>query len=608
MHGCKVHAGKCRWRDVHLVDKILAVKGATGSPLRRFLIRWEGYGPESDTWEPRKNLQSAMVNSFLHANGLYDHNWHGARCPLCDLPCKSEHGVKIHLRSCLLRPDEAQTFHGTCAAAKVRANKLADAQDDEDKVRCVGKTLKNVFLFKYLGSLFAADGSHKPDVKRRIAMAMNRMGQLRHVFNASLPFNLKMKIYKTAVCSLLTYGSEAWNLDESTLAMLNGANARCLSRFTGKDAHAEASARSRSFDLTLAIRKRRFKWLGHILRMQGSRLVKLAVAVQHSQGLRGNIFMDIPGQFSFKAICRLAQNRKVWRQMSCRLDNKAAMQRYAKLFLDQPSSPCMSPRSRRRARRNPASPQTMATTTANMTINATRTRKPLTAKQKAARYRARDAHHAFFCSRTNTACQQRAPASKPKPKTKNKTYTDKQRRAFAESHYVVHHGTAVDAARLLHSNLTTAISHIGYTQRLQQMCASTGANASTLTASTTPRPPATPTKPATPTTSRPRQTATTAANNGTSPFLPPPTIFGHHFPNTNTLNTIAPHPPSPTLNTHHTHAHTYSQYIHPTLTLSPISHTHLNVLHHTIYDPHHITIMNETFLYINEPVPHSHRV
>ena len=95
--------------------------------------------------------------------------------------------------------------------------------------------------FKYLGSVFAADGSHSYDVKRRVTMAMSRMGQLRHVFNSKIPVNLKMKIYKAAVCSILTYGSEAWRLDEKTLATLNGVNARCLSRFTGKDAHVEAS-------------------------------------------------------------------------------------------------------------------------------------------------------------------------------------------------------------------------------------------------------------------------------------------------------------------------------------------------------------------------------
>ena len=107
-----------------------------------------------------------------------------------------------------------------------------------------------------------------------MALAADRMGELRHVFNSSIPFGLKMRIYKTAVCSLLTYGSEAWHLDERITAKINGFNSRMLSRFTGKDAHAEASARTRSYDLVAAVKKRRLIWLGHILRLKGERLVK----------------------------------------------------------------------------------------------------------------------------------------------------------------------------------------------------------------------------------------------------------------------------------------------------------------------------------------------
>ena len=55
-HGLKVHVGKCKRRDLFTAEKILDVKGQTGSPKRRFKIRWRGYGEESDTWEPYSNL------------------------------------------------------------------------------------------------------------------------------------------------------------------------------------------------------------------------------------------------------------------------------------------------------------------------------------------------------------------------------------------------------------------------------------------------------------------------------------------------------------------------------------------------------------------------
>ena len=588
-HGCKVHAGKCKKRDVFPVDKILEVKGATGSPTRRFLISWKGYGAEHNTWEPRRNISPGVVNAFLHANNLYEHDWPGARCPQCDMPCKSERGVKIHLRSCLQRPDSEQNFTGTCAAAKVKVNKLIAAQDDEETVLCEEKGLKNVFLFKYLGSVFAADGNQQHDIKRRVAMAMARMGQLRHVFNATIPLCLKMKIYKSAVCSLLTYGCEAWDLNEKNMALLNGANARCLSRFTGKDAHAEASAKTRSYDLVLAIRKRRFKWLGHILRMPESRLIKLATKVQFQQGLQGNLFMDIPCNPSYEGICGLAKNRKIWRQMSCRLNNPATMHRYVKAYLAMPTSPHLSPRSRRRARRNSSAATVTTPTPTPSTTSPHHGPRPVPPAISAARYRARDVHEAFF-----------RPKSKQPTKHKRKTkaeskppLTDKQRAAWAHAHYVIHHGSPMDADHFLQTKRATTISPNTRNQ-LKQMC-NVGATNPT---PTTARPPVILTS-ATPTISRHHQRPPTADTIG-SPQPTPPTILGHHYPTThNTRNNLTLTPQQ------HTHTHHYNTHT----PLSPITHTHLNVLHHSMHDPHHITTMNDTYIYVNHPShKHNNRV
>ena len=76
-HGCKCHAGKCRRKDWFEVDRILDIKGNTGSKDRKFLIRWKGYGPEHDQWEPREHIHPSLINEYLHANNLYDHEWPG---------------------------------------------------------------------------------------------------------------------------------------------------------------------------------------------------------------------------------------------------------------------------------------------------------------------------------------------------------------------------------------------------------------------------------------------------------------------------------------------------------------------------------------------------
>ena len=190
-------------------------------------------------------------------------------------------------------------------------------------VMCEGHELKNVFTFKYLGSIFAADGSHYYDVKRRCGLAESRCGALNHIFNSeAIPLQLKLKVYRTAICSLLTYGSEAWLLNKRTLAMINGCNARCLSHITGLTAHEEASAGTRTLDLPGIIRQRRYRWLGHIRRMPDNRLLKEAVKVQYYTGQEGNLFMDAP-KLTFDQLVERAKVRQLWRKGLPQLSQKS---------------------------------------------------------------------------------------------------------------------------------------------------------------------------------------------------------------------------------------------------------------------------------------------
>ena len=278
-------------------------------------MRFSGYSEEHDEWLPRENLTPAAVNEFLKANGLYNYD-NTARCPHCDRPFKSAHGVKIHLKFCTLKDwNGPQDFRGRVAEARAAEKKLEEAQEELPQVSCEGIPLDNKLTFKYLGSMFGADGDQKFDVRRRIGIAMTRMGQLRQVFSSTLPLSVKMKVYRASICSLFTYGSEAWNLDERTRAALNGANARCLSRITGRSIHEEASTRSRTFDLVAAIRRTRARWLGHILRMGPKRMLFRSAIRQHEMGQEGNLFMDVPHHLSITQTIALAQDRNEWKRV-----------------------------------------------------------------------------------------------------------------------------------------------------------------------------------------------------------------------------------------------------------------------------------------------------
>ena len=111
----------------------------------------------------------------------------------------------------------------------------------------------------------------------------------------------------------LLYGCETWSFTPELQARINGANATCLARITGKSIHQEASARTQTFDINEAIRQRKWKWLGHVLRYPGAeRLTKMVIKFQFAKGDRTNMLQDIPAVASFEQLVRLAQDRQQW--------------------------------------------------------------------------------------------------------------------------------------------------------------------------------------------------------------------------------------------------------------------------------------------------------
>ena len=289
---------------------------AIGHDKAKFLVRFKGYGPRHDEWVDYANVTPELIKEFLVEHGLYDHAWKH-RCPVCDKPANSEFGVQTHQRrkhnNCskyLLWAANEQSFTGTVAIKKAKQTQKEELQKSRPVVHCEGAPLKNVFLFKYLGSIFAADGSQEPDIKRRIGIANTRAGQLRHIFNSKgVSLATKLRLYEAAVVSLFTYGCEAWALTPKTIRQLNGANSRLLARFTGKSAHEEA--RDPSHDMIKSIRARRLCWLGHILRMKDTRLVKVAALHQHYHNFAGSLFLDAPNM-GIPELQKLVNKRKEW--------------------------------------------------------------------------------------------------------------------------------------------------------------------------------------------------------------------------------------------------------------------------------------------------------
>ena len=138
---------------------------------------------------------------------------------------------------------------------------------------------------------------------------------MRHLWHdKKLHLNLRLRLYKSCVCSVLTYGSEAWHIDSDTARALNGANAGMVSIITGKSPHQEASKKWQTFDLVAWVRARRLQWLGHILRMGPERKLKQAVFEMFKKRSQGDLLMDAPKHNgSWRMLCTMACAREQWR-------------------------------------------------------------------------------------------------------------------------------------------------------------------------------------------------------------------------------------------------------------------------------------------------------
>ena len=148
---------------------------------------------------------------------------------------------------------------------------------------------------------------------------MKRCGQLRHLFDSSnLGPIIIIRLYTAAVCSLLTYGCESWTLTNKVLRMLNGANSQMLSRVTGRSVRDEARPNTTIYNLTLAIRKRRFRWLGDILRKyRGTdNILMHAVCIQDQTIKHGNLLIDSPRHESMDQLSQMAQDKAFWNEHS----------------------------------------------------------------------------------------------------------------------------------------------------------------------------------------------------------------------------------------------------------------------------------------------------
>ena len=109
---------------------------------------------------------------------------------------------------------------------------------------------------------------------------------------------------------MMTYGSEAWYLDDEVRRKINGSNIRMVSVITDNTQKQEATEETCTFNLVRAIRARRLQWLGHILRLDEDRLLLKAVQHMYAHRSEDDLLMDAPKTANWLELGQWSKDRK----------------------------------------------------------------------------------------------------------------------------------------------------------------------------------------------------------------------------------------------------------------------------------------------------------
>ena len=201
-----------------------------------------------------------------------------------------------------------------------------------------GTAVEQVSDFTYLGSIISANGKIDRELTARIRKAAGAFNQLGSIwYNRNILNNTKVRIYKAAVVTILTYSCEVWSTTQAQMSRIEAFHQRCLRKILRikwfhRVKNVDVLTRAQTISVETHIAAMRLRWFGHVTRMPGDRLPRylLGWVPEHGKRSRGRprkTWMDcVKGDYSSftgnvdndinMEIMRLAaDNRKQWRSM-----------------------------------------------------------------------------------------------------------------------------------------------------------------------------------------------------------------------------------------------------------------------------------------------------
>ena len=143
--------------------------------------------------------------------------------------------------------------------------------------------IENIEDFTYLGSKMTASVDTEKEIRTRISKASQAFATLRSTWRSrNVSTKTKIMLFKSNVLSTLLYGAESWKMTKTISHKLEVYQNRCLHRilnifWPNTISNTELRRRTTTKLITQEVQMRRWRWIGHVLRMPPTTLPRVAL-------------------------------------------------------------------------------------------------------------------------------------------------------------------------------------------------------------------------------------------------------------------------------------------------------------------------------------------